>query len=91
MTSGKLMDANILLFELGKIADKLDIELRFDSLDTPGGLCTIKGKKLLLINRGIEPAEQADVILDELCRQKGLEDVYVLPGIRKLLDERRVN
>ena len=83
------MDANTLLIELGKIADKLDIELRFDDLESAGGLCTVKGKKLLCVNRNLPAEEKAEIILNSLARQGGIEDIYVLPGIRKLLDERR--
>ena len=82
------MDANTLLFELGKIADKLDIELRFDDLETAGGLCTIKGKRLLCVSRHLPPEEKAEIILNEIARLSGIEDMYILPEVRKLLDER---
>jgi hypothetical protein len=83
------MDANTLLLELGKLAEKLEIELRFEALDTPGGLCRVKGKKILLVNENLEPSEQVEVIASELARQEDIDNVYVLPSIRKLIDERR--
>jgi len=83
------MDPNTLLLELGKLAEKLDIELRFDQIDTPGGLCTLKGKKILLVNKDLDAAEQVEVIVGELARQDGVEDIYLLPGVRRLIEERR--
>lgn len=83
------MDPNTLLLELGKLAEKLDIELRFDQIETPGGLCTLKGKKILLVNKNLDAAEQAEVIIDELSRQDGIEEIYLLPGIRRLIEERK--
>ena len=83
------MDSTGLLSELGKIADKLEIEIRFEDIETAGGFCTIKGKKLILINRNLQIDEQVEILLNELARQKEIEDIFILPAIRNLLDERR--
>ena len=53
------------------------------------GLSELKGKKLILINRNLQIGEQVEILLNELARQKEIEDIFVLPAIRKLMGERR--
>ena len=68
-----------------ELAERLSISVQYVPLAGAGGLCTIKGKRVLYVNQSLPPSQQMEVLLRGLS-QVPLNDVYVLPALRELLD-----
>ena len=86
------MDTRSALTELEALAEKLDVEVVYDHFTGdgmgPGGLCKVKGRWRVIIERRGSPAERLAVLARCLTRFD-LETHYVSPGLRQLLDRAR--
>jgi hypothetical protein len=81
------MDYEQILGLFEDLAKKLSIEVRHDpTYRGSGALCTIHGKKVLILNAGLSPAEKVAVFVQEF---KGLkcDDVFLVPVLREMLGE----
>ena len=78
--------------ELEKAASEVGITVRYERLrgirPTVGGLCTIKGRLHVIIERRARDHEKYEVLLDALARVD-TDGVFLSPELRKLIDERR--
>ena len=84
------MEAERQLQELLDLAESMQIEVRFTSLGgQPGGLCRLRGRWLLCINEDEAVEDQVDTIVAALAERPELEDRFILPEIRVLLENRR--
>jgi len=72
--------------QLTKICEKLDIEIRFEPLASSGGLVKMRGKETLFIGTACSRAEQASILCEALM-DKDLESLYILPGIREIIEQ----
>jgi len=84
------MDNEILLFYLEELADQLGILVRDESINLDetfsiGGLCRVEGKYILILNSKTTTKEKMEVTIKAL-RQFDLNDMYVKPVIRELLE-----
>jgi hypothetical protein len=79
------MEPTKVLQELESLAASLSVEVRYDDLDGPGGLCRYGGRSRLIVNRALSVAERVRVISRALARLP-LDDVFVRPQIRELLE-----
>ncbi len=71
-----------------ELLDKLDIEVRFESLDgNGGGACKLRHKLMVVIDLDSEPDERYSTALSALKLVTDLDDVYVLPEVRNDLDK----
>ena len=77
------MDVRIIRAEFEKLAERLGIEIRFTA-GGPNGLCLLKGKRVLFLDRTLDRESQIDVFVHEF-RQLDLEGLYVVPVLRRLL------
>ncbi len=77
------MDVRFIRTEFDKLAERLGIEVRYTS-GGPNGLCVLKGRRVLFIDRGLDRERQVDVFIREF-RQLDIEDIYVVPVLRRLL------
>jgi len=77
------MNADLLRSEFEKLARRLDIEIRYTD-SGPSGLCTIRGRRVLFIDRGLDTEAKLVVFAREF-RALDLEGIYVVPAIRRLL------
>ena len=82
------MDSESILMCLEELAEKLGIEVRWDELSGDGGVCELRGKRILMVDRHLDDLSKIDVMAGALCEEP-IEDLYVLPEIRELLDEAR--
>lgn len=87
------MDDTVRFKLLSEVAEKLGIEVRHEEVKTedspsPGGLCRIAGKYILIINTKATVKEKSLVMI-EAFRQFDLGNIYIRPAIRELLDESR--
>ncbi len=84
------MNDDFLLNQLEELAGRLEIAVRYENLNAEestgaGGLCRLKGKYFLIIHSQTMAKEKVR-ILTEALRQFPINDLYVKPIIRKLLE-----
>ena len=70
---------------LADIARKLGVKVRLEEMDTLGGLCVLKGEKILLVNTLLPEESQAEIMAKALA-DFDLSDVYILPGVREEIE-----
>jgi hypothetical protein len=72
--------------ELAQVAEKLDIEIRHVRYEGEGGLCVIRGKRVLAVNDRLDTPDRVDVMAKALATAPGIDQVFVVPEVRALLD-----
>lgn len=85
------MNEEILLYQLEDLAEKLEILVRDENINieessTTGGLCRIEGKYVLILHSKATVKEKIQVMIKAL-NQFDLNDMYIKPVIRELLDK----
>jgi len=85
------MDDEVILHYLEELAERLEILVRdeninLDDVSSSGGLCLVEGQYILILNSKTTVQEKIQVAIKAL-RQFDLNDVYVKPLIRELLDK----
>ena len=78
-----------LLQELKDLSENLGISVSEENLKASGfkvksGLCTVKGKKLLIIDK-TKPTDQKIDIIAECLASQPLDSVYLIPAVRELV------
>ena len=80
-----------LLEELKGLAIQLGFEVRQERLlrevgyRVRSGSCRVRGTRIILLERTLSASNQIDILVDELAGQR-LEDIYLTPVARRLLD-----
>lgn len=77
-----------ILEHLEKLTQNLSIEYRYEKGDFKGGLCRVNDVQILIINSKLTEEEKIKIFAHELS-QLDLDNVYVLPAIREIIDEER--
>lgn len=77
------MDPDLARSEFEKCAKRLGIEVRYTA-GGPSGLCTVKGDRILFIDRNLDTRSKIDVFVHAF-KSLDLSDIYMVPGIRRLL------
>ena len=87
------MDEKTTLEQLEELAERFGIEIRYDAIDldeesiyVTGGLCELRGVSLIIINSRLTMKERIRTLAKAL-RHFDLDQVYIRPAIRELLDE----
>ncbi len=86
-----MMHDAIILSYLEELAEKLEILVRDENINidessiSPGGLCRVEGKYVVILNSKATVKEKIKVMIETL-QQFDLADMYVKPVIRELLD-----
>ena len=81
------MDSEEQLQELLDLAERLGVEVRQVGMGGEGGgICRLRGKQVLFVDTGASPAEQVGKTAAALAQVEGLEECYVRPEVRELLD-----
>ena len=83
------MDEAVYIKEFNNLADRLGIEIRYID-DGPSGLCTVKGKRVMFIDRNLDKRTQLDLFVRDF-KTLNLEGFFVVPIIRKLLSMENEN
>jgi len=86
------MNETTILQNLEAIAEKLDIKVNYENLRkrhvfSKGGFCRLKEDKIVIIDTTLNLSEKIDVLADALS-QLDLEDIYMPPVVRKILDRK---
>ena len=84
------MDNRTILNLLEELAQRLDVEIRYESLEgeaafSGGGLCRIRGRRVIIVNRTAAPDIKVRTIAAALCRFD-LGEIYVKPALRELME-----
>ncbi len=77
------MDEEIYIKEFKNLAHRLGIEIRYTE-GGPSGLCTIKGSRVMFVDRNIDKYAQLELFIRDF-KTLDLEGVFIVPIIRKLL------
>jgi hypothetical protein len=85
-----MMHDEVILSYLEELAEKLEILVRDENINieessSPGGLCRVEGKPVIILNSKASVKEKIQVMIAAL-QQFDLSDLYVKPVIRELLD-----
>jgi len=77
-----------LLERLEKAAGDVGLEVRYESISRPayaGGLCRVKDRWVVIVNRGAPPDEKVETIASAIATRE-TDDVYLAPDVRELVD-----
>jgi len=88
------MDDYAIIEQLKKLAKGFGIQFRYEpisfeeeTINVVGGLCKLRGKPLLIINSKATEKDKIKIFVQAL-RRFDLEQIYIKPAIRALLDGR---
>ena len=76
--------------ELAEVAKRVGLEVRRERIlrevgyRARGGACRLREKDLIIIDREMPPAEQVEMLAEAL-RTRDLEELYLSPAARRLL------
>jgi hypothetical protein len=79
------MDDAKILEQLQAVIPKLGIELKEVEGDFTGGICRLKGRKVLLINASLTTRKMIDIMCRELAGED-LSHVFILPAVRRKIE-----
>jgi hypothetical protein len=72
--------------DLRSVASQLGASVRFEKGDFKGGYCLLKESKVIVINKNANLQRKA-MILSAALKELGVDDIYLNPKIRELIDE----
>ena len=75
-----------ILWGLEALVQSLAIDLRYEKGDFVGGLCRLEDKRLLILNQDLPVSRKIKILAGELGTMD-LEGVYILPALRKVIEE----
>ena len=67
------------------LAENLSIQIRYEKGDFKGGICRVDDKKTFIINKDLQASKKIDLLAKEFALYD-LEDVYILPVLRTIID-----
>ena len=87
------MDENATIDRLEELAEGFGIQIRYEAINldeesayVAGGLCQLRGLSLIIINSRSTMKEKIET-LAKVLKHFDLDEVYITPAIRELLDE----
>ena len=86
--AGQIMPPPEMLKSLETLAKELRVALKYEDGEFQGGLCRIRGESMIILPRQA-PAEEKIELLAEGLSHFDVDDVYVIPLVRDLLDNIR--
>ena len=77
--------------ELKDLAERIHITVSEENLKTSGikvksGLCTVKGKQIFIMDKHKSVHKKIRILAEQLA-MKPLEDLYIIPAVRDLLNK----
>jgi hypothetical protein len=76
--------------ELAEAAKRIGLEVRRERIlrevgyRARGGACRLREKNLIILDREMPPADQIEVLAEAL-REQNLEEIYLSPAARRIL------
>ncbi len=81
------MDWEQIESEFTQLAERLDIQVRHVRYEGEGGLCVIRGKRVLAVNDSLATPDRVSVMAKALAAVPGIDKVFVVPEVRNLLEK----
>ncbi|MDP4117478.1 MAG: hypothetical protein Q8903_15190 [Bacteroidota bacterium] len=75
-----------ILVDLKALAAQLGAEIRFEKGDFKGGYCLLKDSKVVVINK-MANLQKKVMILSMALKELGIDDMYLTPKLREIIDE----
>lgn len=75
-----------ILQDLKQIASQMGAKVRFERGDFKGGYCIIREDKIIVINK-LSTFQKKVYILASALKELGLDEIYITPKIRELIEE----
>jgi hypothetical protein len=75
-----------ILQELKDLANQMGAKVRFERGDFKGGYCIIREDKIIVINK-LSNLQRKVITLTSALKELGVEDVYLPPKLREIIDE----
>jgi hypothetical protein len=75
-----------LLQELKQIAQEMGAKVRFERGDFKGGYCILKEDRTIVINK-LSTFQRKVIILTTALKELGVNDIYLPPKIREIIEE----
>ena len=72
--------------ELKGLASQLGADVRFEKGDFKGGYCLLRDSKVIVINK-MTNHQRKVMILSKALKDLGIEDIYLTPRLREIIDE----
>ncbi len=72
--------------DLKALAAQLGAEVRFEKGDFKGGYCLVKENKVIVINK-MANLQRKVMILCMALKDLGIDQIYLTPRIREIIDE----
>ena len=72
--------------DLRSVASQLGATVRFEKGDFKGGYCLLKESKVIVINKNANLQRKA-MILSVALKELGVDEIYLNPKIRELIEE----
>lgn len=80
------MKTEKLLLELEDLCEKCGYTIRKERGSFKGDQCVVEGDKLIVINKN-RPVEAQAAILASVLKDKGADEIFIKPAVRKKLEE----
>jgi len=80
------MSPEHVLDQLEALASALDIEVRYTTLQSDGGLCRVGRRRVLMVNRRLPVLERIDLLARTLPLDE-LDNVFIPPAVRRVIEE----
>lgn len=74
------------LQDLKALASELGATVRYEKGDFKGGYCLVKDSKVIVINK-LSNTQRKVMTLAAALKELGIDNVYVTPRIREVIDE----
>ena len=75
-----------LFSELQDLSAKMGLEVTQDRGSFRGGLCRFEGEDIIVLNKSAT-LDQRTRQLAEILASKNLDDIYIKPGVRSVLEK----
>jgi hypothetical protein len=79
----------IIISELIEVFKNIGYEVRIEKGSFKGGFCLLREQNLFLLNKNIEPAKKISFLAKNLS-ELGVEDIFVKPEIRDIIEKESV-
>lgn len=73
--------------ELIDLAERLEVEVRRVRYEGDGGMCVVKGKRVLMLNDSLDAPDRVAIIARALSQLREIETVFVVPEVREFLEK----
>jgi hypothetical protein len=85
------MNPTQLYEQLKELAAKLDItvteqNMRVTGVNAKSGLCVVKNQKIFIMDKHLTVREKLETLADCLRESPTIDDVYIMPALRKYLE-----